>query len=265
MAEVVWSILKTVLLLYLAVCVLVYFFQEKLIFFPEKLNPDFTFRFPAPFEEIRLKTPDNTQLHTLLFKAEKPQGVILYLHGNAGSLRSWGEVAPIYTSLGYDVLILDYRGYGKSEGKITSQTQFYQDVQTAYDALKTKYPESDIVILGYSIGTGPAAHLASVNQPRLLILQAPYYSLGDLMRKYFPVIPAFLLKYRFETHRYLRNCPVPVVLFHGEQDEIIPYASSLKLKEVLKETDLLFTLKGQSHNGMSSNPAYLEALRRVLR
>ncbi|WP_193553953.1 alpha/beta hydrolase [Rufibacter latericius] len=258
------SFLKIGLLLYVAVCAVLYFLQEKLIFFPEKLSPGFKFRFPQTFQEISLQTPDQVQLHGVLFKANQPQGVILYLHGNAGSVHSWGDVAPIYTNLGYDVFLLDYRGYGKSEGRISSQRQIYQDVQVAYDFLKARYAEQDIVVLGYSIGTGPATKLAAENKPRLLILQAPYYSLTDLMRHYFPFVPPLILKYKFETYKFLPKCTMPVVLFHGEQDEIIYYGSSLRLSQLFKDTDTLITLKGQTHNGMSSNPAYLTQLQRVL-
>lgn len=258
------SIVKIVLLLYAAVCVLVYFVQEKLIFFPEKLSPDFRFTFQGPFEEISIKTQDKVLLNAVLFKANQPKGVIFYLHGNAGSLNSWGDVAPVYTALNYDLFMLDYRGYGKSGGEISSQKQMYQDVQTAYNHLKTRYAEQDIIVLGYSIGTGPATKVAVENQPRLLILQAPYYSLKDLMKRYFPVLPAFLLKYPFETYHYIQKCTMPVVLFHGEEDEIIYYGSSLKLKKHLKSTDTLITLPRLGHNGMTSSPHYQAELQRIL-
>jgi alpha-beta hydrolase superfamily lysophospholipase len=257
--------LKIAVLLYAAICVLVYVVQEKLIFFPEKLSPDFRFAFQVPFEEISLQTQDKVLLNAVLFKADQPQGVVFYLHGNAGSLNSWGDVAPVYTALNYDVFMLDYRGYGKSEGKISSQKQMYQDVQTAYDHLKTRYAEREIIVLGYSIGTGPAAKVAAQNQPRLLLLQAPYYSLKDVMKHYFPVLPTFLLKYPLETYQFLPECAMPVVLFHGEQDEIIYYGSSLKLKKHLKPTDTLITLVGLGHNGMTSSPQYQAQLQKFLK
>ncbi|WP_245652296.1 alpha/beta hydrolase [Rufibacter tibetensis] len=258
------SILKATVLLYAGVCALLYFIQESLIFFPEKLGKNFRFTFDQPFEEIGVETKDNVLLSAVLFKAANPKGVVFYLHGNAGSIHSWSDVAPIYTALEYDVFMLDYRGYGKSEGKIRGEKQFYQDMQAAYDLLKTRYNENDIVVLGYSIGSGPAAKIASTNKPRLLILQAPYYNLKDLMRHYFPVIPTFVLKYPFETNKFIQQCTMPVVIFHGEEDEIIYYGSSLKLKKLMKPEDTLITLKGQTHNGMSSNPAYLTELKRIL-
>ena len=156
--------------------------QEELIFFPTKLPANHVFRFNSTFQERYIKTPDGHRLHGLLFKADSSAGIIFYLHGNAGDLDSWGEIASTYTKLNYDIFMLDYRGYGKSEGNISSEQQFHEDVQLAYDHVKKDYPEEKIVVLGYSIGTGTAARLAAFNHPKMLILQSPYYSLIDLAR-----------------------------------------------------------------------------------
>jgi uncharacterized protein len=249
---------------YVAICCLLFFIQENLIFFPQKLDKRFRFSFPQKFEEINIKTPDNKLLNGLLFKADSAKGLIFYLHGNAGALDSWGDVAKTYTDLHYDVFMLDYRGYGKSEGQINNQQQFFDDVQLAYDAMKKNYPENKIVVLGYSIGTGAAAHVAANNHPRLLILQAPYYSLTDVMKRDYPVIPTFILKYKFETDQYVQNCKMPVVLFHGDADEVIYYQSSVKLRALLKKTDTLITLHGQGHNGITENMEYRNVIRKVL-
>jgi alpha-beta hydrolase superfamily lysophospholipase len=242
-----------------------YFFQEKLIFFPDKLSNNYTFHFNQPFEEITIKTEDGIRLNGLLFPAAAASNrLIFYLHGNAGALNTWGQVANRYTTLGYDVFILDYRGYGKSEGTIKNQQQLFDDIQRAYDEMKKKYREDQVVVLGYSIGTGPAAYLASTNYPKLLILQAPYYSLTDLMRHTYPIIPTFILKYKLRTNRYIRNCKMPVVMFHGTKDAVIYYGSSLKLKKELKRTDTLITLNGQGHNGITDNPDYIHAVKSIL-
>jgi pimeloyl-ACP methyl ester carboxylesterase len=238
--------------------------QEKLIFFPEKLSKNFQFSFYQDFEEINIKTADNIFLNSILFKSRDSKGVIFYLHGNAGSLNSWGDVAGIYTTLSYDVFMLDYRGFGKSEGKIYSEKQLFEDVRAAYESLKTRYDESKIIILGYSIGTGLATRIASVNHPRLLILQTPFYSFTDLAKRLYPFIPTFLVKYKFETNKFIKNCTMPIVIFHGDRDEIIYYDSSVKLKALMKKTDTLITLKDQGHNGISSNTEYLHELKKIL-
>jgi len=137
-------------------------------------------------------------------------------------------------------------------------------VQLAYNTLKTKYGEKEIIVLGYSIGTGAATKLASINKPRLLILQAPYFSLTDLVKHNFKIVPSFLLKYKFETNIFLSACKMPVVIFHGDKDEVIYYGSSLKLKKLFKTNDTLITLNGEGHNGISDNPTYLTELQQEL-
>jgi len=261
------TIIITILIIisiYVAICGILYFAQEKLIFFPKKLKKEYKFSFNKPFEEINIKTKDNILLNGLLFKAENSKGLIFYLHGNAGALDKWGEIAEIYTEFNYDIFILDYRGYGKSEGKINDEKQFYNDMQVVYNQLNKRYDEGKIIVLGYSIGTGPATKLAATNNPKLLILQAPYFSLTDILKYNFPLIPTFLLKYKFETNKYIKNCKMPIVLFHGNKDEVIYYKSSVKLQKLLKKTDTFITLLGQEHNGMSGNPEYLKELEKIL-
>ena len=134
-------LLRSLLILvvfYLVICILLYIFQERLIFFPEKLNKDYRFSFNQPFEEVLISTKDKTNLHGLLFTSTNSKGLVFYLHGNAGSLASWGYVAKRFTSLGYDVFLLDYRGFGKSDGTIKSQRQLFEDAQTAYGQMKKK-------------------------------------------------------------------------------------------------------------------------------
>jgi uncharacterized protein len=262
--KVLYRTIKLLLILYVLSCIVLYFFQEKLIFFPDQLDKDYRFHFAQPFEELTIQTADGSHLNGLLFTADSSKGLIFYLHGNAGSLKDWGEVASRYTDLHYSVFLLDYPGYGKSEGRIQSRDHLFQAIQSAYDSVKRRFQEARIVVLGYSLGTGPAANLAANNHPKLLILQAPYYSMTDMMRHRFPIIPTFLLKYKIQTHEYLRHCKSPLVVFHGDQDEVIYYGSSLKLQAEMKKGDTLITLRGQGHNGMTDNPDYVTAIRSLL-
>lgn len=250
--------------LYILVCGLLYLFQENLMFFPQKLEKTHRFEFDQKFSEKNIKVKDGIVLNGLLFKSDSSKGLIFYLHGNAGSLNSWGDVAKTYTDLNYDVFMIDYRGYGKSEGVINGQNQLYEDIQSAYKELIKQYSEHETIVLGYSIGTGLASKIAATNNPKLLILQAPFYSLTDMMTHTFPIIPTFILKYKFETNKNLKDCKMPVIIFHGRQDEVIYYGSSLKLKDEFKSTDKLITLVGQGHNGMTYNEDYKNELRKIL-
>jgi pimeloyl-ACP methyl ester carboxylesterase len=265
MRKAIQKILLIILSIYIIVIGLLYFFQERLIFFPVKLEKEYKFSFNQTFEEINIKMIDNVLLNGILFKADTSKGLIFYLHGNAGSLDSWGEIAKSYTDLHYDLFILDYRGYGKSDGRINGQDQIFQDIQTVYNNLKLRYKENKIIVLGYSLGTGLAAKLASSNNPSLLILQAPYFSLKDLVHHDYPIIPTFILKYKLETNLYIKNCKMPIVIFHGDADKIIYYKSSIKLKELIKPNDRLFILDGQGHDRMSDNPVYQVELKNLLK
>lgn len=260
----VMIILSVFLGLYILLCLVLFLFQENIIFLPQKLTKDHQFRFTQPFEERYVKAVDGKLLHGLLFKSNNSKGLIFYLHGNAGSLDGWGEVAEIYTALDYDIFLLDYGGYGKSEGTIKNEQQLYDDVQAAYTEMLKAYDEQKIVVLGYSLGTGLAVKIASLNHPRLLILQAPYFSMTDIMKSTFPIAPTFLLKYKLQTFRYIGECKMPVVMIHGNEDEVIPHDQSLKLKKLLKATDTLITIKGLGHNGMTHHGEYGRIIRNVL-
>lgn len=262
--KLIFRTLKLLVIFYALICTGLYFIQEKLIFFPDKLDKNYKFLFNQPFEEINIRTQDGS-LNGLLFRSDSSKGLIFYLHGNASSLDNWGKVAPLYTGLHYDVFILDYPGYGKSDGAIKSEQRLFSDVQTVYDKLKERFAEDRIIILGYSIGTGLAAKVASTNHPRMLIMQAPYYNMTDMMRRTYPIIPTFLLKYKFKTNEYLKNCKMPVIIFHGTQDDVIYYGSSVRLKKELKPQDTLITLVGQGHNGITDNQEYIAALKRILK
>jgi alpha-beta hydrolase superfamily lysophospholipase len=230
-----------------------------------KLPLHYQFAFPYPFREYVIPTSDKIKLSGLLFKAKAPKGVILYLHGSNNALNVWGKLAPAYTHLQYDVLMLDYRGYGKSGGKISSEAQLHRDMQTVYDYLKKMYPENHIIILGHSMGTGLAARLASKNHPKKLILQAPYYSVADWVFHLVPTFDTTLIRYKLPTYQFLQNTLSPILMVHGDADQAIYCGSSLKLKAYLKPTDRLVILKGEGHTELVENKAYQKALISFLR
>ncbi|HET9504395.1 MAG TPA: alpha/beta fold hydrolase [Hymenobacter sp.] len=254
-------------LLYVAVCGFLYFKQEALLFYPEKLPANYQFRFPGAPREYPITAPDGTQLSGLLFQVKNPKGMVFFLHGNGGSLAGWGGAAATYTRLGYDVFLLDYRGYGKSQGRISSQAQLFGDVEAAYNQLKGLYPESKTVITGYSVGTGPAAWLAARHQPRLLLLHVPYYSMADMAAhtiRLWPILPGWLLRYPLATNEYVQQVSAPVILFHGDRDEVIPYQSSGRLRALLKPGDQLIPIRRGGHNGLLERPQYQQVIGQLL-
>ena len=259
-----WIVI-TIVIFYSAVCSFLFFSQESIIFFPKKLSQDYVYQFEHEFEEITINASDGIKLNALLFKATSKKGLIFYLHGNAGALDSWGHAADGYLDLNYDFFILDYRSYGKSEGKIKSEKQFFEDVQSSYDFMLQRYDEANIIIAGYSIGTAPATKLASDNNPKLLILQAPFYNLTEMALSQYPFIPTAILKYKFETSHFITSVKCPILIFHGQDDSLIPVSHSLKLKELLKPNDKLFILPGLGHNGMNTDLNYHKQLKNAIR
>lgn len=197
-------IVQVFVIVYSLVILGAFIFQEKIIFHPDVLPKSYEFESSLVFEELDIEVEDGVIINTLLFKSPTPsKGLIFYLHGNVNCLKSWSRVAPYSATFGYDVCILDYRGFGKSTGKIESEEQFYTDIQKVYDKMVLSYHENDIIVLGYSIGTAAATKIAKENNPKQLILQAPYISLVDIMNQRLSFLPSFILKYEFKTEEFL--------------------------------------------------------------
>jgi pimeloyl-ACP methyl ester carboxylesterase len=262
------SFLAVVLVLYVVGCSVLYFKQEALLFYPQKLPAQYQFEFPGEYAEYPITAADGTRLSGLLFRAPTPaKGLVFYLHGNAGSLVDWGPLAATYTRLGYDVFMLDYRGYGKSAGRISSQAQWLGDVEAAYAQVKAGYDAANSIIAGYSLGTGPATWLAARHPPRLLLLHAPYYSLRDMAAhtvKLWPILPRWLLRYPMPTNEFVQQVSAPIYLFHGDRDGLIPYSAAVRLAALLKPTDHFITLRGAGHNGLTGEPQYQQVIRAIL-
>ncbi len=198
-------------------------------------------------------------------KVENAKGVILYFHGNAGDLSRWGIITEYFVAMDYDVLVIDYRTYGKSIGKL-SETALYSDGQYCYQYLLKQYSETDITLYGRSLGTGIASYLASKNNPKQLVLETPYYSILDVAEHRFPMFPIKkLLRYHFPTFQYLPNADCPITIIHGTDDNIVPYSSGEKLSK-LNIDDLNFVnVEGGDHNNLIEFETYHKAINAVLK
>lgn len=261
--------LRILFLLFLSIyCMIgaaVYYFQEKLLFFPVPLAQEYAYQFIHPFEEVFLLTEENASINALHFKVKNPKGVILYFHGNSGNLSRWGNFASFFVEQQYDVFIMDYRTYGKSFGKL-SEDAFYKDAQYCYDYLLKQYVETDISLYGRSIGTGVASYLASKNNPKQLILETPYYSIADVAKKRFPLFPVKpLLKYEFPSNQFMLQVVCPVTIFHGTEDKIVPYASGKKLAEINPKNINLITIEGGEHNNLGEFEEYQNKISLLLK
>ena len=257
---------------FLVVCTFIYLNQEKVIFFAERLPSDYQFRFANAIERDYSPAP-GVRLNALLFKNDqhnRKRGLIFYLHGNTGSLRTWGDIVKPLTHYGYDVLVFDYRVFGKSKGKLNEEV-LLNDADYVYQQIIKEYPENKVVVYGRSLGSGLAAYVASKHSPKMLILETPYYSMLDLSKNlgqeynipWFPY--EWVLKYHLRTDLYLPKVSCPVYLFHGQLDELIYYESSQKLMRFFKKGDILFTIPDGKHADLSLHDEFTKNLKKVLK
>lgn len=240
-------------------------FQEKLIFRPTFLPQNHVFEFKYPFEELFLKPEKDAIINAIHFKVENAKGLILYFHGNAGDLQRWGNITEHLVAKNYDVFVIDYRTYGKSTGTLSEQA-LYNDAQFCYDYLKKTYNEKDIIIYGRSLGTGLSTYVASKNNPKQLILEAPYYSIADVAQYRFPVFPVKrILKYQLLSYQYIPKVDCPITIFHGTDDYIVPYKSGQKLFEVAPQSLSTFiTIDNGGHNNLEGFETYHKGIEKIL-
>lgn len=237
-----------ILIVILVIGLLIYFFQHKFFFQPEKLPPDFKFAYEhLKAEEKTVETEPGAQINYLHFQVNEPKGVVIYLKGNTKSIKGWGKFAIDFTRLGYEVIMMDYRGFGKSTGKRTAEAM-KRDSQFIYDIVKKEFSEEKIVVYGRSLGSGFAARLASKNNPRLLILTSPIYSLLRTIHRYLPFMPAKpFLRYNIPTFQYLKNVRCPIKIIHGSDDRLVPIKTAVDLSEINPKLTRLYVILGAGH------------------
>jgi pimeloyl-ACP methyl ester carboxylesterase len=251
--------------IYILANVALYFLQERFIFKAEKLPSDFKFDYENQlFDEYNIEVDPGVNINGIHFKVKNPKGVVLYLKGNSRSIKGWGKFAVDFTRHGFDVLMVDYRGYGKSTGKRT-ETGIKRDLQYVYDRLKEQVDEKFITLYGRSLGSGFATKLASNNSPRLLILDAPYYSVKHITKRFLPIMPMSLfLRFPVKTYRWIEYVKCPIKIIHGTGDKLIPFKTSVKLSRINPEWTRLYPIVDGGHNNLHTYPQYHRFLEEIL-
>ena len=244
--------------------VLFFAFQKKIIFQPAKLHLDHPFNFEEPFQEFFIPI-ENQKINALYFKTRKDKkGVILYLHGNADNLDRWGNYASDFTQRGYDVLMIDYRGYGKSDGKV-SEKNIYNDAEAAYEWLTKNSENQQIIIYGRSLGSAPASYLAARHQAKTLILETPFENMDCVDDNKLPLMSyLFQTKVKFPNDEYLQKVDFPIFIFHGTDDFIVPYDCAKSLEKLLKPGDKFITIEGGGHKNLNEFDLYNTQLDLIL-
>jgi len=228
-----------------------------MIFFPEKIFLGTPQNYGFSWEEVNVNTQDDVQLHGWFLKAKEEKGVILHFHGNAGNISYRLFKARGWIERGFSVLLIDYRGYGKSSGKILKQEDLIADARAALNWLvniKT-YPLSKIVFYGESLGSYPALQLGAMCQPGAVVLEAPFTSFRKLAAKHYFFIPGFIInialnRFKLSNESLIHNLQAPLFIIHGVRDEIAPYAMGMELFEKAPNPKEIFAVSDGTHNGL---------------
>ncbi len=223
----------------------------------------------VPFEEVRFRAGDGTRLHGWFVPPGRADGpVLLWAHGNAGNISHRSEnVALILRELGAGVFLFDYRGYGRSEGS-PGEEGLYADARAAHAWLKEKVPPGRIFLFGRSLGAAVMVKLAAEGaEARGLILESPFESLLAMGKAVFPFLPvSWLITQTFDIAALLPAARLPVLILHGDRDEVVPFAQGERLYRLAPRPKRFFRIRGAGHNNtyIAGGPDYWAAWREFL-
>jgi hypothetical protein len=236
-----------------------------LLFFPSKPLGATPASIVLTFDEVFLETADHVKIHAWWIPCKHARAALIFSHGNGGNISHRLDKLRVFHNLNLDVLLYDYRGYGKSEG-VPSEAGLYCDAQAAYDFLikEKKVPPDRIIAYGESLGGSVAAHLASKNQVGALILDSSFTSLKDKAQVYYPLL-AGLVQSRFDALADAETVKEPVLVLHSPNDDIVPYAQGRRLFEVVTGPKQFIELRGDHNTAfLISEKNYVKGLGRFL-
>lgn len=249
-------------------------FETAVTFHPERAAFGGLWRVPQNAEEVWFKTADGVRLYGWLFhaKALPAPSTVVYFHGNGGNLSYCDWVGTALAARGFDVLLFDYRGYGRSQGEPTDERGVYADADAAYDFVTKErgVPAGRVVLYGQSLGTTAAVDVASRKACGALIVESGLSSAGDMAGAIMPWLPRFargLTRNKFDSVGKLPRVGCPVLVAHGERDSIIPVAQGRRLFEAAPEPKRLLIIDGAGHNDLSivGGERYIDSLAGFIR
>jgi hypothetical protein len=253
--------------LYGAAIAWLWYRQESLLFEPAPLGTDERVCDEPDTREFCVDVP-GARLSVAQLKLPQPRGVVFYLHGNSGNLRRWFTGLDAFRELNFDVVMMDYRGYGKSSGRIESEEQLRADVRAVWNEVAPQYAGKRIVISGQSLGTALAAGLsaelcAAGACPDLTLLISPYSSMRALADEHYPWVPSRVLRYPLHTVDHASQVKGPVMLVHGDRDELIGFHHSEAIRKALPTCRLL-RVEGAGHADVHQFPSFRQGVATAL-
>jgi fermentation-respiration switch protein FrsA (DUF1100 family) len=235
-------------------CLFLFLMQAKLLYYPDQPSRELStdpVAIGLEYESVNLKTADNILLHGWFIRAEPARGTLLFFHGNAGNISHRLDSIRIFHDLGLAVLIIDYRGYGQSQGK-ASEEGTYLDGEAAWKYLieTRQIPPVQVIVFGRSLGAAVAAHIGAKYRPGALILESAFTSVPDLAARIYPIFPVRLLsRFAYNTKNMLQAVKCPVLIIHSPDDDIIPFENGLELYEVAAEPKEFLKIDGGHNDG----------------
>jgi pimeloyl-ACP methyl ester carboxylesterase len=240
-----------------------WFGQERLLFKPVPLPPDASLSSDPDVTERFVDVP-GARLSVLELRRPDPAGVVFFLHGNSANLKEWFIDGSPYRRANLDLVMMDYRGFGKSTGRITSEAQLHADVEAVWQAVAPRYAGKRVIAYGRSLGTGLAAAWAARHQPDLTILVSPYVSMRQLAALHYPWVPGALVRYALRTDEAVAQLHKPILLVHGDRDALIPLAHSRQLAARAPQARLI-VIPGAAHADVHRFDDYRAAIAQALR
>jgi hypothetical protein len=223
------------------------------IFFPEKAFYETPEDYGFQWQDVYVLTSDHVKLHGWYLSASEEKGTILFFHGNAGNISHRLFKVGGWLKRGFSVCLMDYRGYGKSEGKIVHGEDLMRDAEAFFKWLREekKQPYSKIILYGESIGSAPAVKFASEHELQAVILEAPFTSFTELASIHYPFVPKAILKdFEFSNADRMANLKSPLFILHGIRDEICPYRMAEELFRLAPEPKGFFSVPHGGHNDL---------------
>jgi uncharacterized protein len=254
-----WSLARIGLAVVIGVPLFVYLLQEKLLFYPQPLGKPLNV---PNVEEVAIKTPDGITLRGWLVKGHHPlpAPLVVYFGGNAEEVSWLAAVAEQFG--GWSLLLVNYRGYGGSEGK-PGERELFGDALTIYDYAVSRpdvLPER-VIAMGRSLGSGVAVHLAANRRVRGVVLVTPYDSITEIAKRHYPYLPVgMLIRHPFDSISRVDKLDAPLLCLAAEEDLVVPPEHARRLYEAWRGPKTWREIAHAGHDSISGAPEYWEAI-----